>query len=194
MLAISDNVCIRVALWFMPLTHKTIKNARNLPAFPADHSVPSLTEPIYGHRLLQTLLVLTHTHPPPITALCMSVCVWEERRKEMESTECGSFFYGVCACLWLILLFFLPQKTPMTHPVGSSLRPSPRWHCYDIIATPDPKPDPQSPASQGRRGEEGRGGGREGGRKEVKAHRRTSAGGKVQVILQHLEQIRCEML
>lgn len=85
------------------------------------------------------------------------------------------------ACQWLMLI--LPPKGPMTHLFGSLLQlATPRpWHCYDIIATPDPWPD-LIPACWG------------GGA----VQRRAPAEGKflhnIQVVLQHLEQISPEML
>lgn len=46
---------LRVCVFDSCLAHtKATKHSRNLPAFPAEHSSPSLTEPIYGHMLPQT--------------------------------------------------------------------------------------------------------------------------------------------
>lgn len=108
----------------MPIYTKATKHARNLLAFPADHGVPSLIEPIYGQTLPQT--------PPPLLTPphCKFVCAeWR-------------LPYRASACLWS--MFLLPLKL-MIHVFGLLLQ-SPRptaallWHHTPWPAAwPDPK-------------------------------------------------------
>lgn len=112
--------------WLYYSLQEATKHAKNLPAFPADHSAASLMEPIYGHKSPQTSPVLTHNPPnPPVSSVEATIC-----RK----------------CVHVVDIPFVP-KIPMTHPFGLFVLPDTRSHpvrpmtLHDVIATPDPQPD-----------------------------------------------------